>query len=226
MVLGPISSTRSKGGKYKRPDRGPVRWLRREKDLPPNLTDRAQFPKTWKKGFLLWTHVSCVTATLHIINQTNPPSKEIQETYQQLHKWIYYKMSVLHRQMCPYTQCDHNSFHLDFERKELVLRNDTTTEELRTLIGKWRQKDPIAKGPMYKTVPPGTQTGPCTQCTTKAGHRQHDPDSAAITGKGKAPKSKLHRKRDGANHSYSKLILMKTELPMLLENVGLAISKA
>lgn len=46
MVLGPISRTRSKGGKYKRPDRGPVRWLRREIDLPPNLTDRAQFPKS------------------------------------------------------------------------------------------------------------------------------------------------------------------------------------
>lgn len=79
---------------------------------------------------------------------------------------------------------------------------------------------------MYKTVPAGTQTGPCTQCTTKAGHKQHDPNSAATAGKGKAPKSKLHRKRDGANHSYSKLTPMKTELPIQLENIGLAISKA
>lgn len=79
---------------------------------------------------------------------------------------------------------------------------------------------------MYKTVPPGIQTGPCTQCTTKAGHRQHDPDNVATAGKGKAPKSKLHRKRGKANHSCSKLTPMKTKLPMLLENMGLAISKA
>lgn len=46
---------------------------------------------TWKKGFLLWTHVPCGTPThllTHIIKQTNQLKIEI---YQQLHKWIYYK---------------------------------------------------------------------------------------------------------------------------------------
>lgn len=161
---------------------------------------------TWKKSFLLWTHVPCGTLT-HLEKYSNKQTHQLKRYKRSINNYTSeytIKMSVL-RQRCPYTQCDHNSFHLDFVRKELVLRNDTTMEELGTLIGKWQQKAPIAKGPMYKTMPPGTQTGPCTQCTTKVGHRQHDPDSAATAGKGKAPKSKLRRKRDGANHSYSKL---------------------